>query len=415
MPQDLITLPRSQRYELVWSKPVTEVAAKFGISDVALAKRCRALEIPLPPRGYLARVAAGQKPRRTPLPPFRDARERKSTRSPAQQGSGARPARERPPVVSTQLPSYVSAPSGEEPTIAFAPPEPKTPEANAKPVSPEDATLHARIDALSIAPLATLADAHPAVLRTAVRLKHLKSRDITWPRGTRTGPILDVTRVSEPQQERALRILDEVLRGAEALGWKFEAPPPAPATDRRQTFPRSNYRPPVYGHLLVHGEAVTLRIDERNRQSDHVMTEREKADKKAIAGRSCLNGAIQLHVHPILQHPPFRDRVDTAGLQDPGGPSRKTLRARERANRLASHARLPSSASSNRHSHLSPRTFGTALVKVREPLAPPPPGPAPRTPDAHTPDTAAPTDTGPSGRAPPPSRPPRRATSDPAR
>jgi hypothetical protein len=49
---NVITLPRTQLYELVWSTPVTEVAKEFGISDVALAKRCRALRIPLPPRGY---------------------------------------------------------------------------------------------------------------------------------------------------------------------------------------------------------------------------------------------------------------------------------------------------------------------------------------------------------------------------
>jgi hypothetical protein len=51
MPTNFITLPRSQLYELVWSRPVTELAKEFGISDVALAKRCRALNIPLPDVG----------------------------------------------------------------------------------------------------------------------------------------------------------------------------------------------------------------------------------------------------------------------------------------------------------------------------------------------------------------------------
>ena len=62
MPTNYITLPRSELYELVWTRPVTELAKEFGISDVALAKRCRALNIPLPPRGYWAKVAAGQSP-----------------------------------------------------------------------------------------------------------------------------------------------------------------------------------------------------------------------------------------------------------------------------------------------------------------------------------------------------------------
>lgn len=41
MPTNYITLPRSQLYELVWSKPVTELAKEFGISDVALASEPR--------------------------------------------------------------------------------------------------------------------------------------------------------------------------------------------------------------------------------------------------------------------------------------------------------------------------------------------------------------------------------------
>jgi hypothetical protein len=68
MPQNYITLSRSKLYELVWTKPVTELAKDFGISDVALAKRCRAINIPLPPRGYWARIRSGQKVWQPPLP-----------------------------------------------------------------------------------------------------------------------------------------------------------------------------------------------------------------------------------------------------------------------------------------------------------------------------------------------------------
>src|SRR5262249_27846729 len=48
--------------------PVQRAAAQFGISDVALAKHCRRQQIPLPPRGYLAKKAAGQEMPRKPLP-----------------------------------------------------------------------------------------------------------------------------------------------------------------------------------------------------------------------------------------------------------------------------------------------------------------------------------------------------------
>src|SRR5437016_14635265 len=64
-PEDTpLTLSREDLYELVWSKPMRELAKDFGISDVALAKRCRRLAIPVPGRGYWARVDAGQQPHR---------------------------------------------------------------------------------------------------------------------------------------------------------------------------------------------------------------------------------------------------------------------------------------------------------------------------------------------------------------
>jgi hypothetical protein len=47
-----LTLSREDLYELVWSKPIVELAKDFGISDVAFAKRCRKLGVPVPGRGY---------------------------------------------------------------------------------------------------------------------------------------------------------------------------------------------------------------------------------------------------------------------------------------------------------------------------------------------------------------------------
>lgn len=44
-----------------------DVAAEFGISDVGLAKTCARHAIPSPPRGYWARLQAGQKIERQSL------------------------------------------------------------------------------------------------------------------------------------------------------------------------------------------------------------------------------------------------------------------------------------------------------------------------------------------------------------
>lgn len=62
---------REDLYKKVWSKPGVKLAAEFGVSDVAISKRCRRENIPRPPRGYWAKLKAGGAPKRPPLPPSR--------------------------------------------------------------------------------------------------------------------------------------------------------------------------------------------------------------------------------------------------------------------------------------------------------------------------------------------------------
>jgi len=59
---------RDTLYAEVWTEPVKIVTARYGISDVALAKTCRKLQIPLPGRGYWAKNRAGTASPRPPLP-----------------------------------------------------------------------------------------------------------------------------------------------------------------------------------------------------------------------------------------------------------------------------------------------------------------------------------------------------------
>jgi hypothetical protein len=60
-------LKRGELYDLVWSQPLKTLATQFGISDVALAKACRRADIPVPERGYWAKVQAGKKMMRRPV------------------------------------------------------------------------------------------------------------------------------------------------------------------------------------------------------------------------------------------------------------------------------------------------------------------------------------------------------------
>lgn len=70
--RSLSELSRQELHDLVWSTPASKLSAEFGISDVAIAKRCKKLDVPRPPRGYWAKVEAGKKPRKLPLPPTRE-------------------------------------------------------------------------------------------------------------------------------------------------------------------------------------------------------------------------------------------------------------------------------------------------------------------------------------------------------
>jgi len=52
---------RVKLYNEVWAEPVTTVAKRYGVSDVAIHKLCKRLEVPVPPPGYWAKVKAGKK------------------------------------------------------------------------------------------------------------------------------------------------------------------------------------------------------------------------------------------------------------------------------------------------------------------------------------------------------------------
>jgi hypothetical protein len=62
------TMTREELFELVWTTPMSKLAVRFGVSDVALAKTCARYNIPRPGRGYWQQISAGTKPRRPRLP-----------------------------------------------------------------------------------------------------------------------------------------------------------------------------------------------------------------------------------------------------------------------------------------------------------------------------------------------------------
>jgi hypothetical protein len=273
MPQNYITLSRSKLYELVWSKPVTELAKDFGISDVALAKRCRAINIPLPPRGYWARIAAGQKPKRPALPPF-------GTSSPAKRPFSGPQARERPQAASpAHLPSYVTTRDADgqlsdEPAVKFDP-DRTTPGA-----SPTISLADTVLPTVGVAPTTSLAAATNIVKRTARHYKHPDRADLTFTRGEAHGPILRVAAAPETL-ERALLFADTFLRAAAEQGWHLVPPEePEPSRYEYSSAPKPSPTGPQFAELEVDGKRIQFQIEERYELRDLPCTATEIARQK---------------------------------------------------------------------------------------------------------------------------------------
>lgn len=60
---------RETLYEEIWSEPVSRVSKRYQISDVGFRKICVNLDIPVPPRGYWEKLAAGKAVKKPSLPP----------------------------------------------------------------------------------------------------------------------------------------------------------------------------------------------------------------------------------------------------------------------------------------------------------------------------------------------------------
>ena len=264
MPRNYITLSRTALYDLVWTKPVSELAKEFGISDVALAKRCRAINIPLPPRGYWARVAAGQKPRRPALPPFGSERPRShsdTTAKPLRSGASAPRAAAGAAASTASLPSYVTTRdangnSAPEPSITF------DPDRTGQTASVDEADL----PAVGFPATTDLADACDLVKRTARHYKHPRRGELKFTRGEAQGAILHLA-VSPDTLDRALLFADTFLKAAAELSWTPIAPlePEPPDPHRyygRPPEPKPNPGP-RYVDLEVDGHRIEFSIEER--------------------------------------------------------------------------------------------------------------------------------------------------------
>ncbi|MBK8324826.1 MAG: hypothetical protein IPL06_19615 [Betaproteobacteria bacterium] len=223
---------------------MTVVAPRYGLSDVGLVKICKKLGIPVPPRGYWAKVKAGRPTRKEPLPDI---------------ASGARD---------------LSGPI---------------------PLTEQEAAAHARVrDTLqqtgnasspSLMP-AELVDPHPLTKAAAERLKR---RD-GWvhPAGVRSAPreVLDL-QVTRNTLDRALRLMDTLLKSLQPSGFTARVD-----EEKGQT-------------LLVGGSTtLTISIVEQVKRTGHTPTRAEVRARDRYYDSFRVSGSVEYpHIPQFDWHP----------------------------------------------------------------------------------------------------------------
>ena len=181
---------RETLYQEVWSMPVTEVAKRYKVSDVAIHKVCKSLNIPTPPQGYWAKLRAGKPVKKLPLPPGKE-----QTKLGIQTGV-----------------SHVDSPGENAVPLAFLPEEERQVVLNvaARILLPRE---YARM--------------RPEIVEHRKRIAEWNKRKrqlerelgANGNRGKREVPPAFALGISEEQQPRIFRLIDALAKAMIPLGW----------------------------------------------------------------------------------------------------------------------------------------------------------------------------------------------------
>jgi hypothetical protein len=210
---------REKLYQEVWEKPVTEIAKRYKVSDVAIHKVCKSLDIPTPGPGYWARVRAGKPVKQIPLPNS-DKPETKS---------GIRTNLEPQPEIAKDLLQFLSL---EDKSIVLSvATQIRTPDENAR--------MHSKI----IAHRKKVVEWH----------KESRKHDQYWNRRNAESPPFLADSISEAALPRVCRIFDALIKALESLGCSL--------TD--------NLR------FIINCETVSISVSESKDKIDHVPTREE--------------------------------------------------------------------------------------------------------------------------------------------
>lgn len=222
-PLSAVRLTREEIYRLVWSEPMQRVAKRLGISDVMLAKHCKRLEVPRPGRGYWQRVAAGQRLSPPPLlPPKKASTPDACVIAGALYETRTRPAPKEP------LPSVVVEPA--------------------------------------------LTAPHALVRSTREAIRQVKPDSTGLVNLRRREDVLDIS-VSPESVDRALRILDALIKAVEARGGHVQV------RYRPQGWQQSWHQ--AIGTVVeLEGEVVAFRLRELLNRRPHTPSPEERQRQK---------------------------------------------------------------------------------------------------------------------------------------
>lgn len=210
---------RETLYKEVWEKPVTEVAKRYKVSDVAIHKVCKALDIPTPPAGYWAKLRAGKPVSVIPLPPS----DKPSRKTGIQTGS-----------------AYQA--TGEKESLAF--------------LNEEDRSVIFAVASQILLPDEG-ARMHPKIIAhrkvVAEWKKHKNSDNRVWNRRNAESVPFLADSISDESLPRACRIIDALIKAMEPLGCSL--------TDTLS--------------FVVNGENVPLAFSESKDEVKHIPTKEE--------------------------------------------------------------------------------------------------------------------------------------------
>ena len=253
---------RETLYSEVWSDPVSVVAPRYGLSDVGLAKICRALAIPLPSRGYWAKVKAGRIMSRAPLPKLKD--------------KGL----------------TVTGP------VKLPPEKAAVREASRK----SAAKIRKEIPLVQPSEEESTSSQHPLVRAAS---KRLRQRD-GWPENTqlRTAPkeVLNLS-VTHESLDRALNIVDALLKALIGRGFSVEIENQLGATVLKS---------------ITTGTSLQLSLTEHIRRTRHEITPAEERARKKYWERSRWDNSLSFPHTPMYDY----TRTGVLTIEAHGWPSR---------------------------------------------------------------------------------------------